>query len=152
MKPGFMIQIEGKPSAQSVDIIAKLLKQIQKDTPIRHRVGVLILNSYVLSHSNAEVKTLSKRKMNKAIAGLFIPKKSKKHFGLAWIDGCDCQIILPGRLPYLWNRTKPSWMALIWTTMHEVIHYQQYRNHKKLQEEGVEEKVDRILKRLGYDT
>ena len=96
MKPGFKFDVSKNANLKSVCAVKKLLKIVQGRTPIRHRIGVLILDTYVLDHSNKEAKALKAGKH--AVFGLFVPKKSKKRFAQFWIPGCDCMIILPARL------------------------------------------------------
>ena len=146
MKPGFKFDVSKNANLKSVCAVKKLLKIVQGRTPIRHRIGVLILDTYVLDHSNKEAKALKAGKH--AVFGLFVPKKSKKRFAQFWIPGCDCMIILPARLPFFDNPKKPAPIMLYWTLIHEMVHYMQFRDRKKLQEPGVEERTEKIMNEL----
>ena len=115
--------------------INKLLCLIEHVTPIKHKVGVLIWPQKKLKEKRYKEK--------RAPDGFFASLHSKENHAFKKLKrryrNWDCVIMIAGggRL-----------LTVIVTIIHEVAHYQQYRDKKKMTEDGIIKKVDALVARI----
>jgi hypothetical protein len=135
----------------------KFFRDAAKVTPVHHNVGVCFVNLMTLSLNDAAVRKICKPHMRdqKAVFGWFVsPQVKYKVLDVIKttriyhrVKKCDCLIVLPCKKLPICNQAQHS-QRLIMHASHEIAHYIQFRNKKKLTEKGVEKIQDRFLGKL----
>lgn len=146
---GFTITYERGVSKSLINQCRRFLDRVQKVTPIKHKIGVLVTNRRTLSHDEAALEKSGVKNAPYTLAN-FCPPRSRaslEKYGI-WSKGCDCMIILCGKLSRRKYGISYDRFDFLDSVLHEVSHYTQFRDRKKLQEEGVEERMDSLMKRL----
>jgi hypothetical protein len=118
-------------------------KGIRKLTPIRHVIGVRLVNQV---KSPKGVWTRKKKGENQQIWGGFASPQVRKHATKIgwWKPDYDCMILIPARIYRRGLSKKYAQCFFYYTIMHEIVHYIQFRDKKKL----TERKMDKLTFRM----
>lgn len=131
---------------------AKLFcKGIWKLTPIRHTIGVRLINQA------KGPKGVWMRK-NRQIWGGFASPKTRKFATTVgwWKPSYDCMILIPARIYRRGTSKKAAQLLFFFIFMHEIVHYMQFRDKKKMTERKMDKLTfhmfDRWEKKAGSKT
>jgi hypothetical protein len=145
-KNGFVVVAEKGISRRIVALSKRLFATIEEVTPIRHLVGVRLVNQ--LSEFHRGVWEKKDRNILGTFAGPQHKERFCRRFPSFWAHNCDCMIYLPARIFKKRLPRQVSVFEFLHTAAHEVIHYLQVRDRKKISERGVDKQAWQLLNRL----
>ena len=155
-RPGFVIGTDENVKQKDINYFKFVFKLVQKMTPIRHRIGVILVNRMAVSHTDHEIKSLISTKMllhpkSGVIVGLFIPPICQPTLSRRnWVVGADCMIVLPTRFPQMVNLVHKETADITDVVLHEIGHYLQWRDKKSIQnEDDADNRKHMLLDRMA---
>jgi predicted nucleotidyltransferase len=141
---GFKVFFQGNLSGELKNLYGLFIEKIEQTISVPHRVAIVISDEVLLGLHTNILRKISKRKYNKM--RLFYGEfAAPSYIRQCDRDNWDCIIRIAGRCHALKDS---RYFEGIMTILHEVCHYLQFRNKKKLSERNIDRCSIHLLKRM----